>query len=200
MIAAALFSYYHTMHSHLNSQQLVLRRDSATGFAKVGWAVDLPIGRFIHVELIGESASCGPISQNSPLFDQFRQACRRAKTINQPLITAQQCSLRAKGCVAVPLNLNDADAVTDPDEFGIFHEAAMTALFRLTANFTTVWAVVNEQTISQLHSCRPPKAMEELEYQVWKQYILNQLAQYPGQITAGKLIVQESGLWFCPRQ
>jgi hypothetical protein len=188
------------MQTHLNSQQLVLRLDSATGFAKVGWAVDLPIGRFIHVELIGEAPSCGQISQNSPLFEEFHQACKHARKMNQPLIAAQQRSLQAKGCLAVPLDLNDDKAVTEPDEFGNFHEAAMAAMFRLSANFTSVWAVVNEQTISQLHSCRPPKTMEELEYQVWKHYILNQLAQFPGQITAGKLIVQESGLWFCPQQ
>ncbi len=188
------------MHFHLNSQQLVLRVDSATGFAKVGWAADLPIGRFVHVELIGETPSCGPILQNNPLFEEFQQACRRARKMNQPLIAKQQHNLLAKGCIAVSLDLNDDSAVTEADEFGNFHQAAMAAMFRLTANFNLVWAVVNEQTVLQLQSCRPPKAMEELEYQVWKHYTLTQLGNYPGKIIAGKLIVQESGLWFCPQQ
>ena len=187
------------MQSHLNSQQLVLRLDSATGFAKVGWAADLPIGRFIHVELIGETDSCGPISKANPLYKAFYQACGRAREINQPLILAQQQSLQAKGCLSVPLDLNDDNIATGPDQFGDFREAAMAALFRLTANFTSVWAVVAEHTVSHVQSCRPPKKMEELQYQVWKHHTLNQMANYPGEIIAGKLIVQESGLWFCPQ-
>ena len=177
-----------------------MRVDSATGFARVGWAADLPVGRFIHIELVGESNCCGPISAASPLYQAFHQACRRAMEINQPLVAAQKRNLQAKGCLLVPLDLNDTNALTDPDDFGSFHEAAMGALFRLTANACSVWAVVNDQTVTQLHACRPPKTMQELEYQVWKQYVLNQLKQYPGEITTGRLVVQESGLWFCPQQ
>ncbi|WP_455210969.1 hypothetical protein [Kaarinaea lacus] len=188
------------MHSHQNSQQLVLRVDSATGFAQVGWAADLPMGRFIHIEIVGESSCCGPISSESPLYSAFQQACRQAIGINQPLVAAQKRSLMAKGCLPVPLDLNDSNALTVPDAFGSFHEAAMGALFRLTANFSSVWAVIKDHTVSQVHSCRPPKTMGELEYQVWERYILKKLTQYPGDITTGKLIVQESGLWFCPQQ
>jgi|GEM_PF-1927042 len=188
------------MHSHLNARQLVLRVDSATGFAKVGWSADLPIGRFIHIELIGETPDYGEICQSNPLFEDFQKACLRAREINHPLLAAQYRHFIAKGCLPIPLNLNDNDADVGPDAFGNFHEAAIGAMFRLTGNFATVWGVIKEQMVVQLHSCQPPKTMEELEYQVWKRYILSQLAQYPGEIKTGKLIVQESGLWFCPIQ
>jgi hypothetical protein len=188
------------MQTHLNAHQLVLRRDSATGFVKVGWAAELPIGRFIHIALIGETPDCGPIYQNSPLFEEFLQACQRAKDLNRPLSAAQKHDLQDRGCIPVPLDLNDSAAVTAPDAFGSFHEAAMGALFRLTGNISSVWAVVYENTITQLHPCHPQKTMEELEFQVWKHYILNRLTRYPGEITMGKLVVQESGLWFCPQQ
>ena len=98
----------------------------------------------------------------------------------------------------MPLDLNAPDATPRPDAFGSFHEAAMGALFRMTANFATVWAVVEQHTVVQLHACKPPREMEELEYQVWRRFILNQLKEYPGDILSGKLIVRESGLWFCP--
>ena len=186
------------MRTHVNPQQLVLRLDSATGFAKVGWAVELPLGRFIHIDLIAETPYCGPITHDSPIFADFQNACQRAREVNQPLIAAQNQDLAAKGCIPVPLDLHHSGADTAPDAFGNYHEAAMRAMFHLTANFATVWAVVNRHRIVQLRSCRPPKPMEELEYQVWKHYVLNQLAHTPGETSTGKLIVRESGLWFCP--
>lgn len=186
------------MHPHVNPHQLVLRLDSATGFARVGWAVDLPVGRFIHVDLIAETPQCGPISPTHPLYEAFYRACRRARKINQPLITEQANQLRAQGYLPVPLDLNDTAAETGPDAFGCFREAAMATLFRLTGNYALVWAVVQQHTVVQLHSCRPPREMAELHYQVWKQYVLKQLAQYTGEITTGKLSVRESGLWFLP--
>jgi hypothetical protein len=186
------------MQTRVNPHQLVLRLDSATGLARVGWAADLPIGRFRHVELVTETPQCGPISPGDPLFEAFTQACQRARQINLPLVNAQAHSLLANGYLPVPLDLNAPDAVTCPDAFGSFHEAAMAALFRLTANVASVWAVVEQQTVVQLHSCKPPRQMEELEYQVWKRFILNQFDEYPGDILAGKLIVRESGLWFYP--
>jgi hypothetical protein len=188
------------MQTRVNPHQLVLRLDSATGLAKVGWAADLPIGRFVHVELIAETPECGPIFSDSPLFERFTCACRRAREINQPLISAEKHDLLAKGYLPVPMNLNEPDAMIQADEFGSFHKAAMDAFFRLTANFALVWAVVKQQSVVQLHSCRPPREMEELEYQVWKRFVLNQLKQYAGDITVGKLIVRESGLWFRPTE
>jgi hypothetical protein len=186
------------MQPRVNPHQLVLRLDSATGFARVGWAVDLPIGRFIHVDLIAETPQCGPISPTHPLYKAFSQACRRAREINQPLIIDQADHLRAQGYLPVPVDLNDTTAATGPDAFGCFHEAAMAALFRLTANYASAWAVVRHHAVIQLHSCRPPREMSELEYQVWKQFVLKQLRQYPGDIITGKLSVRESGLWFYP--
>lgn len=187
-----------SMQSYVNPHQLVLRLDSATGFAKVGWAADLPIGRFVHVDLIAETPQCGPISPNNPLFEDFNKACHRAQQINQPLISSQKSRLLAEGCLPVPLNLNDPHAATGADRFGSFQESATGAMFRLTANFASVWAVIDHQAIIQLRSRRPPRKMEELEFQVWTHYVLNQLRQFPGKITTGTLFVQESGLWFRP--
>jgi hypothetical protein len=186
------------MQTRVNPHQLVLRLDSATGFARVGWAADLPIGRFRHVELIAETPQCGPISHSNPLFAVFSRACQRAVEMNQPLITAQKKRLLRQGYLPVPLDLNASDAPSGPDAFGSYHEAAMGALFRLTANVASAWAVVHQGCVTKLRACRPPREMEELEYQVWKHHIFNQLGQYPGKIITGKLIVRESGLWFHP--
>lgn len=186
------------MSVDLNSQRLVLRLDSATGLARVGWASDLPMGRFIHVKLIAESPQCDPITPASPLFDEFNRACAQARHINQPIIDEQIRALLSQGCLPVPLDLNDPQAATAADEFGSYRESAMRAFFRLTANFAGVWAVIREQNIVQLQSRRPPGEMEELQYQVWKQAIMKQLSGYGGKISPGKLVVQESGLWFCP--
>jgi len=192
------------MRSHVNQRQLVLRVDSATGYAKVGWAVDLPAGRFVHVEVIGEAQSCEAVTHDglphdSPLYENFLSACSRARNINRPLINEQKKANLAKGFLPVPLDLNDSKANTAPDIFGSYQEAAMSALFRLTSNFALAWAVINRQTVFHLRSCRPPQPMEELQFQVWKRHTLNALSQFPGEIIAGNLIIQESGLWFCPQ-
>ena len=192
------------MQPHVNPQQLVLRFDSATGFAKVGWAADLPAGRFIHIDVIGEAQICEALSHDAlphdgRLYENFRRACERARGINAPLIAAQEADHRAKGYLPVPLNLHHPSVSTAPDRFGSYHEAAMHALFRLTANFALAWAVIHRQSVTCLCSCKPSKPMAELEFQVWKRHTLNQLGQIPGKIVAGTLIVQESGLWFCPQ-
>lgn len=193
-----------SIYSRVNPQQLVLRFDSATGFAKVGWAADLPVGRFVHIDIIGEAQNCeafihGDLPRGHPLYEAFRRACRRAREINKPLIAQQQEIYISKGFYPVPLDLKDPNATTVPDVFGIYQEAAMRALFRLTANFAMAWAVIDRQIISFLCSCRPPKPMQELEFQVWKHHTLSHLSQLPGEIMAGELIVQESGLWFHPQ-
>ncbi len=186
------------MALELNPYQLVLRLDSATGFARVGWAADLPMGRFIHVELIAESYECGPISPGHPLYEEFNRACHHAQQLNQPLIAAQMRDRVSHGCLPVPLDLNDPDAATAADPFGSYREPAMRALFRLTGNSTTVWAAVKDDQVLQLHTTQPSKPMEELQFQVWKRRVMKLLDQYGGQIIAGNLVVQESGLWLCP--
>lgn len=104
----------------------------------------------------------------------------------------------AKGCLQVPLDIDDGNTNTAADDFGCYQAAAMQTLFKLTANTTSIWAVVDDNVITHIRADQPPKPMQELEYQVWKHHTLNQLSQYRGEIRSGKLIVQESGLWFCP--
>ncbi|WP_455205514.1 hypothetical protein [Kaarinaea lacus] len=186
------------MVASTNANQLVLRLDSATGFATVGWATELPQGRFIHLELIGEAEDCTPIDNGNPMFELYQRACLRACGINQALIDKQQQYYRAKGCLRVPLDLHNRNGSSSADEFGCYRAAAMQSLFRLTGNFTAVWVVIQAATIVRLCSRQPPKPMETLEFQVWKHHILKQLAQTPGEIKTGNLLVQESGLWFCP--
>lgn len=176
----------------------MLRLDSATEFAVVGWAADLPPGRFIHIDTLCETDDCEPLSKQNPCFKQYTTACRRAQQINLPLLQKQEEIFLANGCLPVPMNLHDQNANVSPDDFGCYHVAAMQTMFKLTANIPSVWAVINTNTITHIQADQPPKSMEELEYQVWKHHCLNQLSQYPGEIHSGKLMVQESGLWFCP--
>lgn len=186
------------MVASTNANQLVLRLDSATGFATVGWATELPPGRFIHLELIGEAEDCTPIDNGNPMFQLYQRACQRASEINRALIHKQQQHYLAKGYLQVPLELHSRNSGSSADEFGCYRAAAMQSLFRLTGNITAVWVVIQASAIVRLCSRQPPKQMETLEFQVWKHHILKQLAQTPGDIKTGNLLVQESGLWFCP--
>jgi hypothetical protein len=179
-----------------SSKLLVLRRDTATGFARVGWATDMPLGRFAHIEQVCETGHY-PLDDRHPQYRLYCLACRRARHLNQALIDDQHQSLVQQGCVPVPLTLNDASAEDGADEFGSYLSSAMRALFRLTANVTEVWALIAGQTVVALQSCQPPRPMEALEYQVWKNHCLAKLAEAEGNLAHGKLVVRESGLWFC---
>lgn len=186
------------MNSRVNPNQLVLRRDTATGFAKVNWASEMPLGRFDHIKLVCEARDCMPLSPDNPIYNDYQLACDTAKAINEPLLTMQIQECCAKGWLSVPLNLDQNHSDLLADDFGSYQTAAMRALFRLTANVIIVWAVVFEQSVTHIESCQPPKPMEELEYQVWKHHVINRLSKMTGTTIAGKLIVNETGLWFSP--
>lgn len=183
-----------------NSHFLVLCHDTATGFARVGWAADYPPGRFIHLELVCESNNCNPVTPDSPLYSHYRQACEKARHLNLVALKEQTKASQAQGWLSVPLDLNAA-VLPDSDDFGSYRSAAMQALRRLTGNCLSAWAVVvAEEKIIQLVRREPARQYGELEYQVWKHHSLTELAQYPGQILAGHLVIQESGLWFQPEK
>jgi hypothetical protein len=179
-----------------NPNQLVLRRDTRTGIAHVGWAAELPLGRFSHIELIFEADDCAPITAVSAHFALHQQACQKARALNVPLLAAQRERLLALGWLPVPLDLNDPCAGAAHDALGCYKAAAMRALYRLTANLTAVWVVVDGNDITQVQAREPRRAMERLEFEVWKHHRLSELARSPGDIRQGCLVVEDSGLWF----
>ena len=186
------------MEIKANPQQLVIRIDTASGVAKVGWAAELPLGRFEHIDLVCEAAHCQPLTKTHPHYADYLQACIQAKKFNAPVIQNQYRENRSKSWLPVPLDLNDEKVTTNPDDFGNYQTLAMHTFFRLCRNHSEAWAVVEQNNIIQLQSRKPPWEMEELEYQVWFHHTLQQLAKYPGEIKSGNLAVQPSGLWFIP--
>lgn len=182
---------------HPNSNLLVLCHDTATGFAQIGWAADLPPGRFIHLAVICESAERHPLTPRSPHFQAYQTACAKARELNQAELLNQVKANTQQGRLPVPLSLAAGENL-GADEFGSSLQAAMRTLHRLTGNCQAAWAVVMEQEIIHVRSRRPDKPFNELEYQVWKHHTLSQLENYHGEIIAGRLLVQESGLWFEP--
>jgi hypothetical protein len=185
---------------NLNSHLLVLRSDSATGMARVGWAVELPIGRFIHIDVICSSPVCAPILADDPLFPDYQTACHRARLHNAPLLEEQRRNNLANGWLPVPLTLHGSDTDPQPDDFGCYQLCAMQAMFRLSANERAVWAGISTDSITHIVPRRPLRPMQELEYHVWKHDILQRLSQRTEQVIRGELVVQASGLWFKPQR
>ena len=182
----------------VNAHQLVLRRDSATGWARVDWASHIPLGRFIHIDVICDAQTIAPISKDSPLFASYERACQRARSLNVLLLQEQYQKNRTQNWLVVPLDLNDETVNTQPDEFGNYQAVATQAFYRLGRNAAEVWAVVNHETVSQVCSRWPSRPLQPLEYQVWKHHCLERLGQHPGETIEGRLVVQESGLWLAP--
>lgn len=180
-----------------NSHRIVLCHDTATGFAKVGWAADFPPGRFIHLDVVCESPDCHPITGNSPHYRHYQTACTRARELNDIELAKQIKTNQDRGWMAVPLHPASGKPAA-PDEFGSYLKAAMRTLHRLTGNCQDVWVVVVSKAIVHIQSRRPARSYSELEYQVWKHHTLSELAGYSGETLEGRLVVQESGLWFVP--
>jgi hypothetical protein len=150
--------------------------------------------------LLGESAQCQIFTEDNPLFSIYTAACQEARRINQMYLQQQAQRLRQAGWLPV----NSQDLQPQPnidsnysDEVGSFRTVAMQLLFRLTANYPWVWCVTQNNTIVRIQSRKAPKSMQELEQQVWKHHTLNRLNDIPGQTLSGKLVVDETGLWFC---
>ena len=189
-----------TSRTTVNPQQLVMRRDCSDLLVKVGWAVDMPLGRFEHLELIAECDHCQIINADNPLYEIYQSACQRARQMNVDVILQQQQKLSQAGWKLIESGeLTQLEGLnsTDGDEFGSLRSNAMQLLFQLSANHPFVWCVRHDDKITYVQSKRPPKSMEELEAQVWKHHQLSQLQQMPGELLSGRLVVKESGLWFC---
>lgn len=181
-----------------NSQLLVLRRDTATGFSRVGFHSELPLGRFEHIALICEVPSCTPVQPDSPFFAEYAAACEIACQLNHQLVEQQQQQNQLQGWLNVPLDLGEPQSTIQGDEFGSYEVQAQKTLYRLTRNVTEVWACVSDNQVRHIQSRYPPREMEMLDYQVWKHHQLAKISELPGVIATGRLIVQESGLWFAP--
>lgn len=180
--------------------RLVIGRDRATGFNRVGWLTEMLEDRFDHIEVICETGSSSPITPTSPHYSQYRLACKRASTLNAPLVAEQRQGCLAQGWLAVPLNLNDPDVVAEPDDSGSWLVAATGLMFLIGENNSAAWAVIGDGAIRQVRSRYPRKDLGELELQVWRANVLDELSQCPGEIVQGDLLAMESGLWFRPAE
>jgi len=182
-----------------NPQQLVMRRDSSDAMVKVGWAVEMPLGRFEHLQLLAECDHCEPMHPQHQLFDIYRRACQHARRSNIAMLERQRQQLTDSGWLPIIRQrlpqLQDLSCQQE-DEFGSLRLAAMQTLFQLSANHPFVWCVLDNGCIVFVQSSLPPKSMDELESQVWKHHCLSRMQQMPGQLLSGKLVVKESGLWF----
>lgn len=181
--------------------RLVIGRDRATGFNRVGWLTEMLEDRFDHIEVICETDTSSPITPTSPHYTQYRLACKRASTLNAPLVAEQQRGCLAQGLLLVPLNLDEPDAKIEPDECGSWLTAATNLMSLIGENNSAVWAIIdNNGEIRRVRSRHPPKDLGELELQVWRANVLDELSQYPGEIAEGNLLAMESGLWFRPAE
>lgn len=185
------------MANQSNPQQLVLRRDTATGMSQVGWAADLPTGRFEHLALVCEvNDHCLPVV-GSDQYAAYLAACEKARAANALLLQRQVEANTARGWRRVPFHLVPASTRLAADDFGNFAAAATHLLFLLTHNHRQAWAVCQQGSIVHVRTRKPPRAMEELAYQVWYHTQITELAALGELTLSGSLLVAESGLWFC---
>lgn len=181
-----------------NSRQLVIRRDSATGLMLVGWASDLPIGRFEHIQLIGESAGHTLPEPDGVLFEEYQFALELARQANAQSLAAQVQLHQSQGWLQVPFALvNDSQAM-HADSVGVFTAAAMQLHFRLAQNCKQAWAVLTDDKIVHIRARFPQQQLDELTFQVWYHQQLAQLNAMGDNILEGTLIVSGSGLWLAP--
>ena len=180
----------------MNSHQLVIRCDTANGYYKVGWAAELPLGRFKHIELLVETDNLSVLNSNNPQHVIYKKACDRVSELNLSLIIKEHEEKQALGWRDVALNLNDNTVQVLPDEFGCFNILATKTRYRLSKNSSQVWAVILSSEVVQIKARYPTRRMAELEYQIWKNHRLDKLSQYGGEIFQGALVVCCSGLWF----
>lgn len=181
-----------------NPRQLVLRRDTATGMAQVGWETDLPIGRFQHLELICEPEDSLLPRLESKHYAAYQAACMHAREANTLLLQQQRQQRLVQGYLYVPFELSPDSSALCADQFGNYQNAAMKLLFQLTRNNRQVWVVVYGKTIVHVRPREPNKELDTLAYQVWLHQQLHQLEQIQGQRQEGSLFICESGLWFKP--
>lgn len=173
-----------------------MRRDSATGLTQVGWESDLPLGRFVHLELICELTENILPDSSSEFYTAYQAAIQQARQANALMLEQQRQQNQAKGWYLVPFTLAQRQADLESDCFGNYTAAAMRLHFLLTRNIKPAWAVVRAGRIVHLRAREPAKELDELSYQVWYHQQRHQLEQIQGSLLEGELYICESGLWF----
>lgn len=178
-----------------NPRQLVLRRDTATGLMLVGWAEDLPLGRFEHLALICETVAAVLPVKGSEQYPVYQSALENAQQSNTRLLEQQASFNRSRGWYEVPFTLAKDQGNAHPDSVGSYAAAAMRLHYQLARHCKRVWAVIVENRIIHVRARYPKKELDALTAQVWYFRQLNELQAFDGQLLEGNLVVCESGLW-----
>jgi len=97
--------------------------------AQVGWADDLPMGRFEHIRLICETGDHALPNADNPHFPAYHLACQAAREANAELIQQQIRRNLDQGWVLVPFGLAPGETRLAADEFGNYAAAASQLLF-----------------------------------------------------------------------
>lgn len=179
-----------------NPRQLVLRRDTATGLTQVGWASDLPVGRFDHLALVGESVNNRLPDSTSEYYAAYHAALQRAREANGHLLAQQVRHHQSQGWYRVPFELASNRQALQADNVGNYAAAAMQLHYQLTRNRKPAWAIILQETIVHVRARYPQEHLDELTYQVWYHQQLQQLSKQDGTVLEGELMTCESGLWF----
>jgi len=183
-----------------NPWQLVMRRDTATGLTHIGWAEDLPLGRFEHLALVCEASTAVLPVKGSEQYPAYQLALENAQQSNIGLLEQQASFNRSRGWYAVPFTLVQDRDNAHPDSVGSYAAAAMQLHYQLAGHCKRVWAIMNENRIVHVRARYPKKELDALTAQVWYFRQLNELQTIGGQLLEGTLIVCESGLWLSADQ
>jgi len=192
--------YCFGMAHKTNPRQLVLRRDTATGLTLVGWESDLPVGRFEHLALIGESANHVLPDSGSEYYAVWQSALRHARQANRHMLERQVRVNQAKGWYRVPFGLAHDRSAMRADSVGNFAAAAIQLQYQLARNSKQAWAIIIDGMVTHVRARYPKKALDELTYQVWYHKQMHELNKLGGKLFEGTLIICESGLWFNMQQ
>lgn len=179
-----------------NPRLLVLRRDTATGLTHVGWESDLPLVRFEHLELIGESSENRLPGLESECYAAYQSALEQARAANRLMLARQVCENQAKGWYFVPFALANARQVLQADNVGNYAAAAIQLQYQLTHHCQQAWAIIQQRDVVHVRARYPQQALDELTYQVWYHKQLHDMKALGGTVLEGALMVCESGLWF----
>jgi hypothetical protein len=184
------------MTSRYNTREMVMRRDQATGMTQVGWASDLPRGRYEHLALIFESASHSLSDSKSEEYQAWQSALLEASRVNQEILEQQTRANQEKGWLRVPFDLAENPEAMLADSVGSYAASAMQLQYYLTKNQKEAWAVILQGTVVHVRRRFPKKQQDELTDQVWYHKQINEMSQLGGTLFEGELMVCESGLWF----
>lgn len=179
--------------------RLVIGRDSASGFSRVGWQSEMIEDRFEIIDLVCETLSSTPINRTSEYFAAYSEACNRVRELNKPLLEKQVADYLGKEWLPISFQLDSSGTHHLADDFGSLLGAATTLLARLSGNQREVWAVVVDHSVTAVVARFPEREMEKLEFEVWQADTLDRLARLGNSIIEGELVPLESGLWLRPR-